>query len=268
MDFFKNFSWDRLWLLVWPFLKAVIIMLVGHFIIVYLVKIFGRALSKSKLDTSLAKFLTKTANILLHVIIVLSALNSVGVSTTGLLATLSAAAVGIALALKDSLSNIAGGILLFVSPRFSTGDYIKVGNEEGFVVSVDLMHTTVRTFDCLMSVPNGILINSQIDNYTKDTVRRVDIRIPVPYSADVETVKRILQNKAKENKTVDTAKEQPYALVEGYENSSVTVLLRAWCKVEDYWTTYFSLTEQLRNALADEGIYIPFNQLDVHLKKD
>ena len=148
-----------------PVIKAAVIAVVGYFLVELLSKLLTKFFDKSRLDISLTKFLTKAVKITLYCIIGISVLNTVGISTTGLLAALSAAAVGIALALKDSLSNIAGGILLLVSPRFATGDFIEVAGEMGTVMQVDLMHTTLRTLDNRwVVIPNGNMINSQLIN--------------------------------------------------------------------------------------------------------
>ena len=252
-----------------PLLKAVIILLVGHFIIVYLLKWVKKAFDKSRLDLSLVKFLLKTISITGHTILVLSALNAVGVSTTGLLAALSAAAVGVALALKDSLSNIAGGILLLLAPRFSTGDFIKAGEESGTVLRVDLMHTTIRTLDYRqVLIPNGGLVNAQIVNYSREPFRRVDLVFPIAYETDPETAKQAALRAAEAHPLVQQTPEPPFARVDSYGDSAVNIVLRVWCAGNDYWTVHFDLLEQVRAAFDEAGVTIPFNQLDVHLKTE
>ena len=173
-------------------LNAVLILIIGHFIIAYIVKIIKRACMKANSDTSFISFVSKTVNIILHMIVVLSALNTLGISTTGLVAAFSAAVVAVGLALKDSLGNIAGGVLLLVSPRFLTGDFIEASGDSGTVVKVDLLHTTIRTVDNRqISIPNGLLINSHIINYSGEEKRRVDIKFSISYDADVNLAKHI-----------------------------------------------------------------------------
>ena len=250
-----------------PLLTATAIFVIGHFIAVGLMRIIRRALNKTKLDISLTSFLIKTINIIMHIIIILSALNSIGVSTTGLIAALSAAGVAVAVALKDSLNNVAGGILLLISPRFSTGDYIAAGGDEGTVLSVDLLHTTIRTVDNRqISIPNGVLINSHITNYSREPKRRVDISFPVAYDADVDMVKQVIYSVVSKHPLVLKEPEEPMVRVISYGDSSVNIITRSWCNTSDYWTVYFDLTEQVRDALTCHGIDIPFNQLDVHIK--
>ena len=256
----------NIWTIARPLLRVGLILLIGHFITVYAVRMLRKMFTKGKMDVSLSNFLTKAVNITLHVLVVLVALNSIGISTTGILAALSAAAVAVAVALKDSLSNVAGGILLLVSPRFVSGDYISAGGDEGTVERVDLLHTTVRTIDNkVVSIPNGVLINSHITNYTKESKRRVDITFSVPYEADIEMVKSLIMNVIKNHPLVLNEPDEPMARVMKYSESSVDIITRSWCNTPDYWTVYFDLMEQVRHALEQNGISIPYNQLDVHV---
>ena len=261
-------TWENLWSMLKPIIKMGFIFIIGHLIVRYVMRIIRRALDRSNMDGSLASFLIKTINIVLHILVILSALNTVGVSTNGVLAALSAAAVAVAVALKDSLGNVAGGILLLVSPRFLSGDYIEAGGDEGTVIQVDLLHTTVRTIDNKqISIPNGVLINSHITNYTREEKRRVDITFPVPYEVDIEKAKQIILSAISKHSLVLNEPEKPMARVIKYNDSSVDVITRSWCNTPDYWTVYFDLTEQVRSELEKNGISIPYNRYDVHIMK-
>lgn len=260
------FNWENIWNMSKPFLRMVLIILIGHFIIVYLVKMLRKMLEKSKTDVSLAGFLVKAVNITLHILVVLTALNAIGVSTTGILAALSAAVVAVAVALKDSLGNVAGGILLLISPSFSSGDYIAVGGDEGTVLRVDLLHTTLRTVDNkIVSIPNGVLINSHITNYTRESERRVDITFSVSYETDAEKAKELIRDTILKHPLVLSEPDAPMVRVMKYSESSVDIVTRSWCNTSDYWTVYFDLMESVRDVLGQNGIDIPYNQLDVHI---
>ena len=260
------FTWENIWNMSKPLLRMALIILIGHFIIVYLVSLLRKMLKKGKTDVSLAGFLVKAVNITLHILVVLTALNAIGVSTTGILAALSAAAVAVAVALKDSLGNVAGGILLLISPSFSSGDYIAVGENEGTVIRVDLLHTTMRTIDNkIVSIPNGVLINSHITNYTREPERRVDITFSVPYEADIEKAKELIRDCLLKHPLVLSEPDEPMVRVRKYSESSVDIITRSWCNTPDYWTVYFDLMENVRKALGQNGIDIPYNQLDIHV---
>lgn len=264
-----NIDFEKILKLALPFVKMLLILIIGHFLIVYLLKLTKKGLNRSSLDDSLKKFLLKTLNILMHLFVILSALNTIGISTTGLLAALSAAAVAVAVGLKDSLGNVAGGILLLISPRFSTGDYIETESNSGTVVSVDLLHTTIKTFDNRqISIPNGILINSNITNYSKEPIRRVDITFPIPYEVDVKKAEEIIVKTILTHPLVLKEPAEPLAKVSSYGDSAVNIVTKSWCDNKDYWTVYYDLTEQVREALEKEGISFPYNKLDVHIVND
>lgn len=242
------------------------IIVAGIFITFLIGKIFKRALKKTSLDPSLQKFLVKSILIVLYSLTILSALSSIGISTTGVVAVFSAAAVAIAVALKDSLGNVAGGILLLVSPRFYTGDYIIVEGDEGTVLNIDLLHTCLRSPDYKhISIPNGVLINSHIINCSREDLRRIDLEFPIPYESDFELAKKI---------AIDTIKtlphsiqeKTPFAGVKRFDDSSVVLKIEAWCKSSDYWNLYYDLTESIRKNFNDNNINIPYNQLKVYIK--
>ena len=259
-------TFEKVWAAAWPYLKMALILAAGYFIIMYIVKLLKKGFGKSKLDASLAKFITKTIKVILYFFVIIMALNSIGVSTTEIVTMLSLAAAALTVVLKDSISNVMGGILLLVSPRFSTGDYISVGNDEGTVVSVDLLHTTVVTYDKRqISIPNNVLINSNITNYTREKTRRVDLVFPISYEADPNTAKNAALE-AVQNNPLALAEPEPFIRVKGYGDSSVELAVKVWCKTEDYWTVYFDLTEEIRAAFDRNDVSIPFNQLDVHIK--
>lgn len=249
-----------------PLLRAALVLLIGHFVVAWLADMVERAMKKHGQDPSLTAFLKKAVSIAGHTVLVLSALSSLGVSTTGLVAVFSAAAVAIGVGLKDSLGNVAGGILLLIAPRFATGDYIAACGEEGIVLSVDLLHTTLRTLDNRqVSLPNGTLVAGTIVDYSREAKRRVDLVFPVSYTSDLEAAKKAAIDAAKAHPLVLDDPEGPFARVSDYRDSAVELTVRAWCATADYWTVRFDLTEQVRQAFEQAGVKIPFPQLDVHL---
>lgn len=251
-----------------PLIKFFVILIAGHFITIFIIKLAKKSLLKTKLDDSFQLFITKLLNISIHILIILSALNSIGISTTGIMAAMSAAALAVAVSLKDSLSNVAGGILLLVSPRFSTGDFIDTAGNSGTVLSVDLLHTTIRTVDNRqISIPNGVLINSAIINYSKEEKRRVDIEFDISYEADVNKAIELITNTIKSHEMVLNKEDDILVRVNKYKDSSVNIVSRSWCETPNYWTVYFDITEQVRKVFDENNITIPHNQLDVHIKQ-
>jgi len=251
-----------------PIIKALLILAIGHFAVVYIVRLIKKAFKRSNMDISLISFLIKAIQVVLYLLIVMAMLSSLGISTGGMLAALSAAGVAVAVALKDSLSNVAGGILLLISPRFATGDYIKTGGDEGTVQKVDLLHTNILTVDNRsVSIPNGVLINNHITNYTHENKRRVDITFSVSYDADTNAAKGIIKDTILNHPLTLKEPDEPLVRVSGYEDNGVNIATKTWCKTNDYWDVYFDLTEQVREALYSNGIEFPYNQIDIHIKE-
>lgn len=250
------------------FLIAVLIAVAGYFLTKLIVKICKTAMDKRNVDYSLEKFLLNCVRLGCYILIVIMALTEMGISTTGLLAGFSAAAAAVALALKDSLSNIASGIVLLFSKPFVTGDYIEFGDKSGNVVQIDLMHTRIMTFDhkCVM-VPNSVISSTEVVNYTSQPQRRVDITVPVGYDADIEFVKCVLLNTLKENEKVLSEPEEPFVRVNTFSESSMDFILKAWVQVDDYWQVYYDLMESIKKNLDQNNIPIPYNRLDVHIDR-
>ena len=241
-------------------LKAALILVAGHYLTVLVINIMKRSFKKIDVDVSLEKFLCKTVNIVLHVIIILSALNALGISTTGLLAALSAAAVAVALALKDSLGSIAGGIILLLTKRFKTGDFIEINGEKGNVLQIDMMHTVLKTLD------NRHVVNSQIVDYSSEDIRRLDLVFSISYDNDVKKAESVIISVANAESRVLKTPELPFARVSEYAASSVDIAVQVWCKTSDYLLLKFDLLEEIRKAFDENRITIPYNQLDVHIK--
>lgn len=265
MEAIKAFISSETFLAVlWTVGKALIIIFLGHLIGKGFVRLAVRILKRTKTDELIVALVRRILIILSFAIVIVAALSELGVSTAGLLAALGAIAAAIVLALQSTLANLVGGVMLVVKPRFSAGDIINVEGDEGYVVRVDLLHTTIRTYDTReITIPNGLIVNSKVSNLSA-TLRRVTFDFPLPYGSDVafakETVLKILR-------TCPTGyqdnEHQPSVKVSKYEDSSVTLETRLWCKPADYWETYYFMTEALLIEMDKNGIHVPFNRLDV-----
>ncbi|MGN0461044.1 MAG: mechanosensitive ion channel family protein [Ruminococcus sp.] len=243
-----------------------IILLVGYFLTKALAKIIKKILDKSKMDFSLEKFIINTVKIVCYILIVLTALSQLGISTTGIIAFFSASAAAIVLALKDSFSNIACGIILLFSRPFVTGDVIEMGEDIGTVLQVDLMHTKVLTYDhrCIM-IPNSVISSKEVVNFTAEPLRRVDIKVPVSYNADIESAKKVIKEAVSKNEKVLNTPEPPFVRIDNFGESSLDFIVKVWAKTEDYWDVYYDMYEDIKKALDSNNISIPYKQLDVHM---
>ncbi len=251
-----------------PIIMALVVFVTGLIVLFIIAKILKKALSKTTLDISLQKFFVKTLYITGFVLILICALSTAGISTTGLIAGFSAAGAAVALALKDSLSNIAGGIVLLITHPFVTGDYIEIGDYSGTVKEIDILQTILVTPDNkTIVIPNGLLSSDEVVNYTKEPTRRVDLTVSVSYDNDIELAKKSVV-KAAESISLVLSDPQPFVRVSEYSDSSVNLAVRVWCKTEDYWDVHFAMIEKMRESFKKDGIEIPYQRLDVNIVND
>lgn len=250
-------------------LKALVIAVVGYIAIKCIVMALGKALNRVNVDYSLKKFLLRSANLLLLVILSLSVISALGISTTGLLAALSAAAVAVSLALKDSLGNIAGGILLLVSKPFLTGDFIEAGDFSGTVISIDMIHTILKSVDNRrIIIPNGQLVNQKIVNYSQEEKRRLDMLLYISYDSDPEQAKQAISEVLNANSMVLQEPDKPLVRLSGHTEKGAEITVRVWCKRENFAALKFELTERIREEFDRQNIRFFANHLKVVLQRD
>ena len=233
----------------------------------WVMKLVRKSFEKSRLDPTVSSFLGSIINILLYVLIFITVISIIGIQVTSFVTLLGTAGVTLGLALQGSLSNFAGGVLILVLKPFVIGDYIRedTHGNEGTVVSIDIFYTRLRTYDGkVIVIPNGTLSNTSLTNLTKQEKRRIDLNIPVEYNVDLKQVKSLL-TKILDQETMVLQEEPRNIVLDAFEDSSMTVLIHVWVKTEDYWQAKWSLMEQIKNVFDEEGIVIPFNQLDVHM---
>ncbi len=248
---------------------SLLIVVLGFFAARLIAYLFGKAMMKTHVDVSLINFFKRIIRIVCYVIIAISALSNLDISTTGIIAGFSAVAAGFALALKDSLSDIASGVVILFTHPFKTDDFIEFDDHKGFVEKIDLMHTYMRTYDDTnVIIPNSNITTTKVTNYTTNPEMRVQIFIPISYEADFDKVKEIVVDRMKktDNVILDIEKFTPVVRLESYQESSIEVVARCWVNFKDYWKVYYSLTENIKKDLEANDLVIPFNQLDVHLK--
>lgn len=250
-------------------LGALIISAVGIAIALLTVYIMRKAMQRRGVDLSLSNFICRSVRILIIVFTLFAALSSLNISIAGLVAFFSAAAAAVALALKDRLNDVASGIVILFSKPFVTGDFIEFGEYKGYVQKIDIMHTDLLTYDRTnVIVPNSVISSSQVNNYTSQPVVRVQVNVPIPYDANINQVKEIIYQVLKEtNLLVRDDNHADSVNLERFGDSALEFSVRCFCDFKDYWTVYYSVTQSVKEALDENDITIPFNQLDVHLDK-
>lgn len=247
------------------FFFALAIFLIGAALAKWIVKLIGKALGKTVLDPMLINFLKNILRWVFMLLVIVAALDQLGVDTTSFIAVLGAAGLAVGLALKDSLQNFASGVMLILFRPFKLGDFIEAGGTAGVVEEIKIFSTQLRTPDNKeVIIPNGDVYGGVITNVTAKETRRIDLVIGIGYDDDLREAKRILEELVTSDERV---LEDPAPLVAVGElgGSSVDLLVRPWTKTSDYFATKCDLTERIKLALDEAGISIPYPQMDVHL---
>ncbi len=241
-----------------PLLKAILIYLIGSWIIKKIVKVVEKAMAKGNYDESLQRFLANLVSWGLKIFLIITVISTLGVETTSLAAVIAAAGLAVGLALQGSLSNFAGGVLLIIFKPYKIGDLIEAQDVLGVVKEIEIFTTKLVSPDNkLLIVPNGAMANGNITNYTAEGKIRVDTVIGVGYGEDIKKTKEVLLEVLTSNELVlkDPA---PSVNVTELADSSVNFAVRPFCKPEHYWDVYFATYENCKLALDKAGIEIPY----------
>lgn len=245
---------------------ALVVWLIGKKIIKVLDKLVKKMIDRSSLDKGVVNFAVSVLRFAMYAILIMIVVDKLGFQTTSLLTLFGSAALAIGMSLQGSLSNFAGGILILVFKPFKVGDYIIVGTNEGTVKSIEILYTRLVTIDNkVIMLPNGSLSNSSIINVGAENTRRIDIEIGIGYSSDIPKAKKLLEQVINSEKGILKDKGV-MVIVKSLDESCVTLETRAWVNTADYWNVRFDLLERYKSIFDENGIEIPFNQLDVHMK--
>ena len=231
---------------------GIIVFFVGSKLIKKLLKIVRRSMEKREMDPGVISFFLSASKITLYVFLVIIVAQIFGFAASSIIAIVGSA-------------NFAGGVLILIMKPFCVGDYIIVGDVEGVVQKIDVVYTTLTTADNrAVILPNGKLADSNIVNATKEDRRRVDISVGIAYDAPLNLAKEVLMKIGESQK--DRLPDEPIrVVVSELGDSAVILLIQLWVKPEDYWTTRWAMTEQIKKSFDEAGISIPFPQMDVHM---
>ncbi len=248
---------------------AIVIYVIGAKIIKYVLKLVRRSMERAGADEGVKQFLGTLIKYALYLLLITIILNLFGIATTSVVAVLGSIGVAAGLALQGSLSNMAGGVLILLLKPFRVGDYIieDSNKNEGTVAEISIFYTKLVTVDNrVIMIPNGTLANSSMTNVSRMTKRRIDLIIGVAYESDIKQVKEILKNVA-EAEEARLPEEEISIFVSELADSSVNMGVRIWVATEDYWPAKWRLTENIKIALDEHQISIPYPQLDVQIKQ-
>jgi small conductance mechanosensitive channel len=246
-------------------LAAILIFLIGKWIAGKISKLVTTLLEKSNVDVTLTRFLENIIYYVLMILIIIAAAGQLGINTTSFLTIVGAAGLAVGLALKDSLSNFASGVMLILFRPYRTGDFVDIAGVTGNVINIAMFNTTMNTPDNKrVIVPNASITSNVITNVTANDTRRVDLVIGIGYDDDIKKAKDVLHRIIKEESRV-LDKPATNIAVSELADSSVNFVVRPWVKTDDYWDVYFDLTEKIKTTFDEEGISIPYPQQDVHI---
>lgn len=245
-------------------LKAVIVFLVGRFLIRMLNRLVGRVMDKRNVDISIKTFVKSLVNILLTVLLIVSVVGALGVETTSFAALLASAGVAVGMALSGNLQNFAGGLIVLLFKPYKVGDWIESQGVSGTVKEIQIFHTILTTGDNkVIYIPNGAMSSGVVTNYNTQTTRRVEWIVGVDYGEDYNKVQQIVRDILTADNRILTD-PAPFIALHALDASSVNVVARVWVNTADYWGVYFDINKTIYETFNEKGINFPFPQLTVH----
>ena len=248
--------------------KALVVFVLGLLIIAVIKKLVKKKSTKSrKIDNSAASFITSIVALIAYLVLIIVFIASLGFSTTGIIAALSSVMLAVALGLQNTLASLANGILLIFTKPFKAGDFVDIGGTSGTVKEIKLFSVKLITTDNLtVVIPNNTVFGSTIINYSKMPLRRLDLVLSVSYDSDVETVKKIVNEHVAKDERIKKEPAPFFRLTE-YGSSSLNFTLRVWVEAADFWAVKFDLLEEFLALFNENGIEIPYDQLDVRVRE-
>ena len=260
VNFFKSNAWNILWFFV--------ILVVGIIVIKIVLRLVKKLFSRTKIEKMAQQFVVTILKFVLYLALILVLLSQIGVEISGILTACSAVILAVGMALQNSISNVANGIIIISNKMFKKGDYIITGGVEGQVTDINFLFTTLITTDNKkITLPNSNILNGEVTNLGAYPTRRVDFMFSVAYETDVELVKKIVTDVMKSDGRVllDPA---PFCRLKVLGASSIDFAANCWCDNSDYWDVYYYVIENVYNEFKRNNVSIPYNQLEIRERKD
>ncbi len=249
---------------------AILCMYLGVKLSHLLVKMIRKSFKKSNLEESVASFLLSLIKFTLYAVVFITSASIVGFQVTSLVTILGTASLAIGLALQGSLANFAGGVLILILKPFKVGDYIIENDKqcEGTVTSIDIFYTKLLTYDNrIIVIPNGNITSNSLINVTAVGIRKMDLSVGVAYDSDLKKVKEVLEKVVTQNQYYDATREMD-VFVDSFQDSCIKMGVRLFVASENYWKAKWEITEQIKYAFDENSITIPFEQMEVTIKKN
>lgn len=254
-------------------LAALAIYFVGAWAIRKIKGIVTRIFERKNTDAAIASFVQSIISIALTILLIIITIGAVGIDTTSLAALLAGGGMAIGMALNGTVQNFAGGIMIIAFKPFKAGDYIQAQGFEGTVSEVSIVSTKLTTVDNRsIIIPNGILSNGTINNYSQNQLRRLDWTVNAEYGTSAEDAKKVLMELLEnDDRILNTAKgapADPFVALSSLSDSCIKFVMRGWVRSADYWDVNFDMNEKIYSRLPESGISFPFPQMDVHVHQD
>lgn len=248
-------------------IMAIVVLFIGLKIVKWFKKWIRTSGKLSKVDEGVRSFVSSFGSIALYIVLFITVAMILGIPTTSFITALASCGVAIGLAMQGFLGNFAGGLMILIFKPFKVGDFIETADVSGTVSEITVVYTVLCTPDNkVITIPNGTLTNSTVQNYSAVKNRRVDLDFSVSYECDIEQVKGILMGVL--NSHPEILKEpEPFARLSNHGESALTYTVRAWCETEKYWDVRFDIIEKVKAEFDKNNIKIPYQQIDIHLDK-
>lgn len=257
LDTFKEFLNDILNSLGPKLLISLVTLIFGILLIKLIMRLLKATLKKSKVELSLKTFIESLSVFVLYGLLFTLIGSILGVKSTSFLAVFGAAGIAIGLALQGSLANFAGGVLILVFKPFKVGDLIHVNSNLGYVTKIDILYTRIITFDGrVITMPNGNVANSDVDNRTMEPLRRIDLKLKFAFDIKMETIRPLIMDALKAHPLIEKEPE-PDVWLDEIGEYELRVTARSWVNSEDYWPVYWEQLEAVKKSLDDHGIETP-----------
>lgn len=246
---------------------AILVFIVGRWLIKLIKKGLTRLMLRRGSEPSLSSFIMSLVSVVLTFFLIMAIVGILGINTSSLVALLASAGLAVGMALSGTLQNFAGGVMIMLFRPFKVGDYIAAQGYEGKVSEIQIFNTHLLTYDNKeVILPNGILSTGTMTVFSKQDTRRVDWVFSIAYGDDYDKAKAVLKRLCSEDSRILGTPETMIELIK-LNNSSVDLTVRAWVKTPDYWPVFFAMNEKVYKTFAEEGLSIPFPQMDVHMKQ-
>ena len=249
-------------------IAAIIIFIVGRFIIKLINRLVASILQRRHIEISVQTFLSSLVNIILTILLIITVIGALGVNTTSFAALIASAGVAIGMALSGNLQNFAGGLIILLFKPYRVGDFIDVCGVQGTVSAVQIFHTILLTPDNkAVYLPNGSTSSSTITNYSRENKRRIEWTFGIDYGENVNRARTAILSVITADARI-LNEPAPFVAVGGLSDSSVDIIVRVWVPTEEYWNVYFDMHQRVYETFNEQKINFPYPQQTVHLVQD